>query len=140
MSRQRFFFKRHQCITQRAVRTSLEVHFLLEGVRTRLSKVVTCGFPGFVWGWYVCVGGRADPYGRIKRGRDPDPPPLENYKNIGFLSNTGSNPLKITMLGHHRPASETPLKWPANSGIWILLPLIKLKKHNKKRCVKVGSL
>ena len=40
-------------------------------------------------------------------------PPLKNYKNIGFLSNTGPDPLKITklpgqhsMLGHHRHASE----------------------------------
>ena len=46
------------------------------------------------------------------------PPPLENYKMIGFLSNTGPDPLKITklpsqhsMLGQHRPASETPFKW-----------------------------
>ena len=35
------------------------------------------------------------------------PPPLKNYKNIGFLSNTGPDPLKIIklpsqhlMLGH----------------------------------------
>ena len=48
--------------------------------------------------------------------------PLENYKNIGFLSNTGPDPLKITklqsqhsMLGHQRPASETPFKWPTKS-------------------------
>ena len=47
----------------------------------------------------------------------PDPPPLENYTNIEFLSNTGLDPLKITklpiqhsMLGHYRPASETPFK------------------------------
>ena len=46
------------------------------------------------------------------------PPPLEKYKNIGFLSNNGPDPLKITrllmqhsMLGHHLPASETPFKW-----------------------------
>ena len=39
-------------------------------------------------------------------------------ENIGFLRNTGPDPLKITklpsqhsMLGHHRSASETPLKW-----------------------------
>ena len=44
-----------------------------------------------------------------------DPPPLKNHKYIGFLSNTGPDPLKITklpsqhsMLGHHRHASETP--------------------------------
>ena len=50
-------------------------------------------------------------------GPPPPPPPLENYKNIGFLSNTGLDPLKITkllfqhsMLGHHRPARETPFK------------------------------
>ena len=43
-------------------------------------------------------------------------PILENYKNIGTL-NTGPDPLKITklpiqhsMLGYHRPASETPFK------------------------------
>ena len=50
-------------------------------------------------------------------------PPLENYKNIGFLSNTGPVPLKITklpiqhsMLGHQRPASETPFIWPFPGG------------------------
>ena len=51
------------------------------------------------------------------RGSGP-PPPLENYKKLGCLSNTGPDPLKITklpslhsMLGHHRPTSETPFKW-----------------------------
>ena len=56
-------------------------------------------------------------------------PPLENYKNIGFLSNTGLDPLKITklpsqhsMLGHHR-------------GIWILPPPSPHQtKIKKKRC------
>ena len=50
--------------------------------------------------------------------RGPDPPPLKNHKNIGFLRNTGLDPLKITklpshhsMFGHHRHASETPFKW-----------------------------
>ena len=59
-------------------------------------------------------------YGRIEvvvGGSGPGLP-LENYKNIGSLSNTGPDPLKITnlpiqhsMLGHHRPARETPFKW-----------------------------
>ena len=55
----------------------------------------------------------ADPEGGRVAG-----PPLENKKNIGFLSNTGPDPLKITKLpiqhsisDHHRPASETPFKW-----------------------------
>ena len=59
--------------------------------------------------------------------------PLENYKDIGFLRNTGPDPLnKITksMLGHHRPASETPFKCDI-CGIWILPPLIKLKTKIK---------
>ena len=41
--------------------------------------------------------------------------PLKNHKNIGFLCNTGPDPLKTTklssqhsMFGHHRFASETP--------------------------------
>ena len=48
----------------------------------------------------------------------PAAPPTKKYKNIGFLSNTGQDPLKITklqsqrsMLGHHRHSSETPFKW-----------------------------
>ena len=48
-------------------------------------------------------------------------PSLKFHKNIGFLSNTGPHPFKITklpiqhaMLGHHRPASETPFKWHLN--------------------------
>ena len=48
----------------------------------------------------------------------PDPPPLKNHKNIGFLSNTGPDPLKITkpqsrqsMLGHHQHSRETPFQW-----------------------------
>ena len=52
----------------------------------------------------------ADPEGGGAGG--PDPPP---GKRNGFLRNTGPDPLKITklpikhsMLGHHRPASETP--------------------------------
>ena len=57
-------------------------------------------------------------------GGGPDaPPPPENYKNMGFLSNTGPDPLKIiklpiqhSMLGHHRPASETPFKWRLSGG------------------------
>ena len=58
----------------------------------------------------------------------PDPPPLKNHKNKGFLSNTGPDPLKIeklpsqhSMLGHHRPApiSETPCKWRFAGGPMI---------------------
>ena len=55
---------------------------------------------------------------RIQRGGQGVRTPLENYKNTGFLSKTGPDPLKTTklpiqhlMLGHHRPASETPFKW-----------------------------
>ena len=48
----------------------------------------------------------------------PDISALKSCKNIGFLDNTGPEPLKITklpsqhsMLGHHRDASETPFTW-----------------------------
>ena len=58
----------------------------------------------------------ADPEGG--QGVRTPPPPLENHKNIGFLGNAGPDLLKITklliqhsLLGHHRTASETPLKW-----------------------------
>ena len=35
---------------------------------------------------------------RGDRGSGPPPPPPENHKNIGFLSNTGPDPLEITKL------------------------------------------
>ena len=31
---------------------------------------------------------------RGREGAGPDPIPLKNHENIGFLSNTGQNPLK----------------------------------------------
>ena len=43
---------------------------------------------------------------------------LEKHKNIGFLSNTGSDPLEnhkatkpALMSGHYRLDSKTPFKW-----------------------------
>ena len=55
------------------------------------------------------------------------PATLENYKNIGLLSNTGPDPLKITklpiqhsMLGHHRPASKTLFKWRTAVGPFMV--------------------
>ena len=55
--------------------------------------------------------------------RGPDPLPLKNHKNIGFLGNTGLDPLKFTklpsqhsMLGHHRHTSETPFQWRCAGG------------------------
>ena len=76
------------------------------------------------------------------------PPSLKNHKNIGFLSHTGPDPLKkittlpsqYSMLGHHRPASETPFQWRFADGPlmarfkWhldrILFPLIKQKSQS----------
>ena len=47
-----------------------------------------------------------------------DPDLQKNHKNIGFLRNTGPDPLKNhkatepdSILGRHRHASETPFKW-----------------------------
>ena len=72
--------------------------------------------------------------------------PLEYYKNIGFLSNTGPDPLQITklpskhsMLCHYRPASETPFKWRFAGGA-VDGPLIVVfgsflpSSSLKKRC------
>ena len=76
-------------------------------------------------------------------------PPLENHKNIDFFSNAGPDPLKIVKLPsqfkfwaiigtpgkrHLNGVSLVDRRWPANSGIWIIPPPIKLKK----KVVKVG--
>ena len=65
----------------------------------------------------------ADPEGGGTGGLGSPPPPLKNHKNIGFLSNTGPDPLEITklpsqhsMLGHHLHASKTPFKWQFAGG------------------------
>ena len=85
---------------------------------------------------------------RIQRGGTGGPDPLDNYKNIGFLSNTGPDPLKSqsyqvsiqcwAIIGppakrHLNGVSLAGQCWPAKSGILILTALIKLKKT-----VKVG--
>ena len=77
-------------------------------------------------------------HGRIQRGGQGvrTPHPLKIHKNIEFLSNTGRITWKITnlpnrhsMLGHHRPASETPFYWRVAGGpmmahlLWYLDPL-----------------
>ena len=87
-------------------------------------------------------------YARIQRGgtAGPDPSPLNNHKNIGFLSNTSPDTLKNTklpsqeMLGHHWPARETPFKWlslagwwwPAVNAIWILSSILHSSKNKTK--------
>ena len=81
----------------------------------------------FIYKWHV----------RIKGGGAPRR--LENYKNIEFLSNTGPDPLKITklpsqhsMLGHHRPASETPFQWRFASGPLMTRSLDPSSPHQTK--------
>ena len=60
---------------------------------------------------------------RIQRVRQGSEPPAKNHKNIGFLSISGPDPLKITklpsqhsMLGHHQHTSETPFRWRFDGG------------------------
>ena len=60
----------------------------------------------------------ADPEGGQGSG-----PSLKNHTNIGFSTNIGPGPLKITKLrsqhsmpSHHRYASEMPFKWGFASG------------------------
>ena len=57
----------------------------------------------------------ADPEGGA--GSPHPPHSRQNHKNVGFLSNTGLDPLKITMissqnsmLGDHWPANDMPFQ------------------------------
>ena len=66
----------------------------------------------------------ADPEG----GQGSGPPPLENHKNIVFLSHTVLDPMKNhkiqnSMSGHYHQAIETSLKWCFAGGPMIV-PLI----------------
>ena len=85
------------------------------------------------WSKIAC----ADPEGRTG---GPDPP-LQFHKNIGFLSNTGLDPLKITkllsqhlILGHYRHTH-----WRAEDGSLIVVLASSLHSSTKKR-VKFGPL
>ena len=83
--------------------------------------------------------------------RGSGPPPPWKWKNIGFLSNTGPDPLKIeklpsqhSLLGHHRsvPVSETPLKWRFAGGPTIdrfKCYLNSLSPHKKQKQKKTPS-
>ena len=85
----------------------------------------------------VCLPSCADPEGEGAGGSDPS---LKIYKAVGFLGDTGPDPLKNhkiqywTIIGqpakrHFYGVSLAGLCWPTFSGIWILSPLINLKKR-----------
>ena len=80
--------------------------------------------------YYKLFSASADPE-QGTEGPDP-PPPLKNYKNIGFLSNTGPETLKI-----HK--ANMPFKWRFVGGPmmvrfkWYMGPLSphQLKKRRQ---------
>ena len=91
---------------------------------------------------YLVTCSSADPEGGDKKSNPPPPPP-KIRKSIGFLSNTGLDHLKIiklpsqhSMLGHHRPASETAFRWRADDGPLIVAfgssPPHQIKKQKQK--------
>ena len=60
-------------------------------------------------------------------GRRSSPSPLEKSQNYRVFTNTGSDPLynkrlpsQHSMLGHHRPASETPFIWCSAGGTMVV--------------------
>ena len=81
---------------------------------------------------------------RGSRGDYPPPQPLKITKLLGDLTimvRIPRKPSQYSMLGHHRPASETPFKWRFAGGsimarfYWYLDPLYPhqpKKKNNKK--------
>ena len=82
-------------------------------------------------------------YARIHKGGGGFWNPPEKLQNIGFLSNTGLDPLKITklssqhsMLGHHRHASETPFI----PGPFIVVFGSSLPSSTKKTLSKLDHL
>ena len=56
---------------------------------------------------------------RISREGGGRPPPLKNHKNIGFLSNTGADPLKITNLPSLSIQSWIIISMPGKSHLMV---------------------
>ena len=74
----------------------------------------------------------------------PDPPPMKNHKNIGFLTNTGPVPLKThKMLGHVGPSSARQrnaiamaFRWRTDDGPFIsVLYLDPLSSYQLKMII-----
>ena len=77
---------------------------------------------------------------RIQRGdtRGSGPPLLKNHKIKVFLAKLVRIPCKTTkltsqnsVLGHHRPASNTPFRWRTNNGPLTVLFRSSLPKSTK---------
>ena len=88
--------------------------------------------------------------GGSRRGGQGVWTPLKNHRNIGFSSNTGPDPLKITRLpsqhsfSHHRHDSETPLKmafrWRADVDPLMVVFCSSLPSSTKKKKSKLDPL
>ena len=108
--------------------------------KCRLSKYKSrCGSKRQV-SWVVWKGFSSGTMGgpRGRTGGPDAPPPEKSQKNIRFLSNTGSDPLKKTqsyqasiqcwaIVGHLKGVSLAGRWWPIYSDIWILYPLKNYK-------------
>ena len=72
-------------------------------------------------------------HGRIQRGGQGvrTPPPPKNHKNIGFLSNTGPDPLKNHKATQARVQFRAIIGTPAKRQVfvWILSPFYKKRKN-----------
>ena len=80
-----------------------------------------------VWAMHGSRGGTGGPY-----------PPLKNHKTVGFLSNTGPDPLKITKLPSQHPMLGH--LWPTFSGIWIPTRLPSLTKKDQINTSELNPL
>ena len=91
---------------------------------------------------YALIPSYVDPV----RGEGVQTTPHENLKSIGFLGNTGPDPLTITMLlsqhsmlGHHRYACETAFRWRANDSPLIQCSIIEsFLPSSTKNTLSVG--
>ena len=78
----------------------------------------------------------------------PTPIPPENHKNIGFLSNTGPDPLKITklpsqhsVLGHHQHTSETQFKFKWRfAGVLMMKLNIEANSMDTEQTAPIGAV
>ena len=72
-------------------------------------------------------------HGRIQRGNRRSGPPEKNTQKYRVFSNTDPDPLKVTKLPSQHSILNGVLQFyrPAYSDIWIISPLIHLKKNGQ---------
>ena len=119
------FLHAHCTETMKVVENLFQRELMMKNIFNHIMYVTICRFlPSMYMFWVYShcktlkQSACADPKGG---GTGGPPPPLKNHKNIGFLSNTGLDPLKITKL---QSQHSMAFSWRADDCLLIVVLIL----------------